>query len=189
MSQGCSYSFGRSYVQPSVPHSNPRQREIWEMQSAHQNRLNWLHFKARMEGWEAGLGEYKPKTEEELAQERDMLELEVQLKKELAQERKLLEEAKISVKGEIDKCKEMLKRFRKQREKKAAEKRAENEARRKMYQDELEKLRSVMAEDKVDIRVAIHHVDYVSGSESESVSAMNDSENLRSKKKKSRSWD
>ena len=182
MSLVSSYSLGRSYLQTSVPHSNPRQREIWEMQSAHQNRLNWLHFKARLDGWEAGVGEYKPKTEEELAQERDLLDLEIQLKKELAQERKLLEEARTNVQGEIDKCKKMLKEFRQQREKKAAEKRSENEVRRKLYEEELAKLQHAMAKDKADIRVAIHRVDYVSGSDSASVSALNDSAKLRSKK-------
>lgn len=180
-------SFGRSYVQTTVPHRNPRQREIWEMQTTHQSRLNWLHFKARMEGWEAGVGEYKPKTEEELAEEQNLLELEIQLKKELAQERKLLEEARTNVKGEIDKCKKMLKQFREQRQRKASEKRSENEARRKTYFEELEKLKQIMAKEKTEIRVAIHHVDYVSGSASGSVSELNDSENLQSKKK-SRPW-
>jgi chromosome segregation ATPase len=148
----------RTYLQSSIPHRNPRQREIWEMQSAHQNRLNYLHFKARLDGKYAVYDESSDS--EEPLPDPKLLDEERELTETLKQERKLLDEAKEGVESEIDKCKEMLEKFRVQRAKKLEAKRTENATRKKLYQDELARLKATIAKEKAEINVSIRQVDF-----------------------------
>ena len=157
-----SSSLNRSYIQTTVPHRNPRQQEIWELQSNHQNRLNYIHFKARLEGKELPEGDNQPDFKiPTFANELYSLQLEErELIETLRQEKRLLEEARLNTTTEIDKCKRMLEEFRAQRRRKLSEKQADNEARRKTYERELESLRQTIANEKTDIKVSIHQVEY-----------------------------
>ncbi|OHT17453.1 hypothetical protein TRFO_02461 [Tritrichomonas foetus] len=171
----------RSYVKTSVDHRNPRQHEIWEMQSNHQNRLNYLHFKARLDGYDEREDERKTTNfSSQLSSEHYALEMEEkELIETLRQEKKLLEEAKVNTKLEVDRCKKMLEDFRIERKKKLSEKKSENSSRRKIYEEELESLRQTIANEKTDIKVSIHQIDYMSQPDAEDVSALNKSYDLR----------
>ena len=175
-----SSSLNRSYIQTTVPHRNPRQQEIWELQSNHQNRLNYIHFKARLEGKELPEGDNQPDFKiPTFANELYSLQLkERELIETLRQEKRLLEEARLNTTTEIDKCKRMLEEFRAQRRRKLSEKQADNEARRKTYERELESLRQTIANEKTDIKVSIHQVEYA-GDDDDNVSLLNRSKDLR----------
>lgn len=177
----------RSYIKTSIPYRNPRQQEIWELQSNHQNYLNYLHFKARLEGNDRRVNSnhnehisITQKHSSTLSSEHHQLELEErELIETLKQEERLLEEAKNNTKLEIDRCKKMLEDFRIERKKKLAEKQSENSSRRKIYEEELESLRRTIANEKSDIKVSIHQIDYMTQPDSEDVSALNKSYDLR----------
>lgn len=176
----------RTYFKTNIPYRNPRQQEIWELQSNHQNYLNYLHFKARLEGNDRVVNSNKADTEirnrhsSSFSNEYHQLELEErELTETLRQEERLLEEAKQNTQLEIDRCKQMLEDFRKERKKKLEEKQTENSSRRKIYEEELESLRRAIANEKSDIKVSIHQIDYMSHPDAEDVSALNKSYDLR----------
>lgn len=177
----------RTYFKTNVPYRNPRQQEIWELQSNHQNYLNYLHFKARLEGNDrrsssndVEIDNNRQRHSSQLNAELHQLELEErELTETLKQEEKLLEEARNNTKIEIDRCKKMLEDFRNERQKKLAEKQSENSSRRKIYEEELESLRRTIANEKSDIKVSIHQIDYMSQPDPEDVSALNESYDLR----------
>lgn len=150
---------GKNYMQSSVSYRNPRQQEIWEMQSTHQRRLNWMHFKAHMEGHRFTPTETPEPVEIIQLQDPSLSKQEEELRKTLEEERKMLHEAKTNVQTEIDKCKKMLDEFRAQRQKKVAEKRSENIERRKLYERELLQLKESMRSDNSEIKMSIHRVD------------------------------
>jgi hypothetical protein len=143
----------RSYVHPAVPHRHPRQREVWEMQSAHQSRLNYLHFIARLDD-SAAVPAHQP------VEDADLLAEERQLAETLTRERLLLEEARAGVASEIDRIQRMLKEFRRQRKMRLAEKQRDNKAKGRMYDEELQRLRMAIEDRKSDISVSIHRVDW-----------------------------
>jgi hypothetical protein len=166
-----------------MPHQNPRQREVWEMQSEHQQRLNYLHFKARLEGQpgraedseipeQAAVVEDSGETEEQ-----DLIEL-------LRHETELLEDAKRTTTSEIDRCKQMLKEFREQRQRRLAQKQKENKSRERIYDEELRQLRRAIERQDSEINISIRKVDYVDASDMEDVSALNQSSALRTRMSK-----
>lgn len=175
----------RSYIQPSVDHRNPRQQEVWDMQSMHQSRLNYIHFMARLDGKTGKEGEdfsgddYYNANEEN--DDRALLEEEETLKETLRQEKELLEKAKRDVQEEIDRCQKMLDNFRAQRKKQTQIKNQENQSRRKIYEEELEALKATIEKEKSDIRVSIHQIDYMNQPDAEDVTALNSSYNFRHK--------
>jgi hypothetical protein len=130
------------------------------MQSTHQSRLNYLHFKARLEG---KYPVYEEPSESVEVVDPNLFKEEQELIETLKRERHLLEEAKEGVRTEIDKCKEMLERFRLQRAKKLEAKQRENAQRRKLYEDELAHLKATIAKEKAEINVSIRQVDYNPG--------------------------
>ena len=165
----------RTSLKSGIAHRNPRQEEVWELQSVHQGQLNWLHFMARLEGREPKLRPYQP-----AAEDASLLSKEQELRETLIRERKLLIDAKTSVQQEIDRCKQMLEEFRVQRRKRFQEKQKENLTRKSIYEQELLHLKTLLQNEKSDIRVSIHQVDYTASSESDvDVSALNESSNLR----------
>lgn len=154
----------RSYIQPTIPYQNPRQREIWEMQLNHQQRLNYLHFKARLEGRDSYGNPIDDAQQIALSmqnEEYDRLELELrQLEAALEQEQKLLNEAKINTNQEIDKCKKMLESFRIERKNKLEAKQKENAERKRKYQEDISELKQQIANGKSDIRISIRQVNH-----------------------------
>jgi hypothetical protein len=155
----------RSYVAPTVCYRNPRQREVWEMQSTHQSRLNYLHFLARLDGTRAS-------SDDSAAHDRvadaALLSEEAELAATLRRERHLLEESRASVAAEVDQIKGMLEGFRQQRAKRLAEKQRENGDRAKSYDEELRRLRRLVTSGKSDIRVAIRKVEWDGSGEGKS---------------------
>jgi hypothetical protein len=146
-------------VAGAVDHHNPRQREVWEMQSTHQSRLNHLHFKARLEGTSttadaSPIPTHEPIADETLGDDPTLIET-------LKHETRLLEDAKRNTSSEIDRCQKMLEDFREQRQKKLEMKRQEIEERRQLYDRELKALRLSIESQPSEINVSIRDVRYV----------------------------
>jgi septal ring factor EnvC (AmiA/AmiB activator) len=163
-----------------MPHHNPRQREVWELQSGHHERLNYLHFKARLEGQPARAGDSAIPEQAAVADDSRQTE-EQELIDRLRRETELLEDARRSTTAEIDRCKKMLKEFREQRQRKLAQKQKENRSREQVYEEELRQLRQAIENYDSEINISIRKVDYIDGSDAEDVSALNQSSALRAR--------
>lgn len=154
------YEKYQSSINSCFPYSNPRQNEIWELQNQHQNRLNYLTFKARLMESEMMLSESFQKTNNPTNEKVNEISPEEKaLIQTLQQEKELLSKAKSDVQNEIDRCKKMLEEFRAQRNQKASEIRREARERKALYSQEIEKLRQKVFESNnhPDIRISIHH--------------------------------
>jgi hypothetical protein len=158
----------RSIIDGSSRLLNPRQRETWGLQSTHQSRLNYLHFKSRLNGKELNLHDVEedrilwPESADEVAT--DELE-ERELVRILEQEKRILDETRRNTKAEIDRCEEMLSEFRRQRQLILQNKREEVISKRKSYEQELRQLKESILNEEAEINIHIRNVEYYPGDE------------------------
>ena len=129
---------GTTYATRSLNFLNPRQNEFYLQQKAHQERLNYLHFKYRMNEengkknedselshfplddvsvFNSQFSKRKPKqaSEEDLQREKKLSREEQELQKELHRQQVLLQETKTKINDEIDRVKLLLEKFRRER--------------------------------------------------------------------------
>lgn len=116
---------------------NPRQNEVHDMQTIHQQNLNYIEFMASLDDASSGTFNYKnyasPSKRNQKMLDPDIAMLESQLQKELQN----LEETKKSMKQQLDDSQQALDDFRKERERQREQMKTNINKVWKYYEDEI----------------------------------------------------
>jgi hypothetical protein len=90
-----------------------------------------------------------------------------------------LEEAKRRVAAEVEQAGQVLDASRSEQQQKLADFSVQNEARKSLYEEELRQLRATISNEKSEIDVSIHQIDYMTGDNPEDVTPLVRSYDLR----------
>lgn len=150
---------GSSTLRRANPYLNPRQLEFWEQQRTHQEYLNYLHFKHRLEGKPLPQGSYDDEDEDDevVEIESKQSQEEIDLQNELIRQKELLEKTKIKIGREVDKFKAMLDDFRMKRERQKLLLTQEYSKRKERYAQDISTIKESYNR-KPDIKINIREV-------------------------------
>ena len=146
---------------------NPRQNEFYLQQKAHQERLNYLHFKYRLHEdsrkftddidlssiylpndsdnyEESNLTQNETETysKEESLKLQQLTEEESKLQKEFLRQQKLLEDTRVKITKEVDRMRLLLEKFRKERQTSMKNLKSEYSKRKERYEEDITTIRN-----------------------------------------------
>ena len=161
---------------------NPRQYEVYDSQSRHQKNLNYIEFMARLgetsRGKTFNYANYSPSRQNNSYDydiDTEVADLEQTLEKEIQK----LNDAKASMKRQIDEANQALEDFHREKEEK--KKLNKQKLQRRMHEEELKSLRLKVEAAEIDMKLSAEQSQYLEDPEAEPLSNFDKSFELRRK--------